>query len=43
MQELFSAVDLASDYNCKVPEKDWLAYQAAEMHLDEIKITETKT
>lgn len=33
-QDLIDAVDLASDYNCKVPEEDWLAYQAAEMHFE---------
>lgn len=41
LEKLSGAVDLASDYNCKVPEEDWLAYQA-KMHLEEIKITETK-
>lgn len=33
-QSLIDAVDLASDYNCEVPEGDWLAYQAAEMHFE---------
>lgn len=28
---LCSSVDLASDYNCTVPEKDWMAYQAVVM------------
>lgn len=32
LEKLSGAVDLASDYNCKVPEEDWLAYQAAEMN-----------
>lgn len=30
-QNLINAVDLAGDYNSKVPEGDWLAYQAAVM------------
>ncbi len=30
-QNLLDAVEFASDYNCKVPEQDWLAYQAAVM------------
>lgn len=30
-QNLINAVDLAGDYNSKVPEEDWIAYQAAVM------------
>ena len=30
-QNLIDAVDLAGDYNCKVPKEDWLAYQVAVM------------
>lgn len=31
IQDLFSAVEIGRDHNCTVPEKDWLAYQAADM------------
>lgn len=30
-QNLIAAIDLASDYNSSIEEKDWLAYQAAVM------------
>lgn len=36
-QNLLNAVDLASDYNSSIEEKDWLAYQAAVMKKEERK------
>lgn len=37
VQNLFSSVEFARDWNCTVPEEDWLAYQAAVMKKEERK------